>query len=156
MKGCIHLTRMRAICKSEGFFLRNRGEDRVVAYASRLLYKQEQNYCVTRKELLAVVYFTKYFKQYLLGQRFFIRTDHAALQWLNKTPEAIGQQARWLEQLEAYQYEIVHRAGHLHGNADAMSRGPCKQCKRHDSDDSGEISPFDNPTAYFSEHTGDG
>ncbi len=44
----------------------------------------------------------------------------------------------------------------MHGNADSLSRRPCKQCRRHDSDDSGEISPFDNLTAYYSEHTEDG
>jgi len=31
------------------------GEDRVIAYASRSLRKQEKKYCVTRKKLLAVV-----------------------------------------------------------------------------------------------------
>src|SRR6218665_2361770 len=50
-------------------------------------------YCVTGKELLAVVYFTKYYRQYLLGKQFTLRTDHAALRWLQKTPEPIGQQA---------------------------------------------------------------
>jgi len=53
--------------------------------------KEEVNYCVTRKELLAVVYFTKYFKHYLLrGVRFTIRTDNAALQWLRRIPEPVG------------------------------------------------------------------
>ena len=70
------------------------GEERVIAFASRTLDKRERNYCVTRKELLAVVYFLKHFKQYLLGRRFRVRTDHAALTWLRKTPEPIGQQAR--------------------------------------------------------------
>jgi hypothetical protein len=40
-------------------------------------------------------------------------------------PEPIGQQARWLEQLEEYNFVVLHRAGTRHGNADAMSRRPC-------------------------------
>jgi len=46
--------------------------------------------------MLALVTFVRKFQQYLLGHPFLIRTDHAALQWLKKTPETIGQQARWL------------------------------------------------------------
>ena len=99
--------------------------DRPVCYASRLFNKHEQNYDVTGKELLAVVTFTKRFKQYLLGRSFTIRTDHAALQWLKKTPEPMGQQARWLEVLEEFSdYKVERRAGTQHGNADALSRRP--------------------------------
>ena len=58
------------------------GEEKVIAYAGRTLSKNEVNYCVTRKALLAIVHFTKLFRQYLLGRQFIIRTDHAALSWL--------------------------------------------------------------------------
>src|SRR6266516_3276162 len=109
------------------------GEERVIAYASRTLNDAERNYCVTRKELLAVVYFTKYFRHYLLGAQFVIRTDHAPLRWLKLTPEPIGQQARWLEKLEEFQFRVEHRPGRHHTNADALSRIPCRQCKRDES-----------------------
>jgi len=66
---------------------------RVIAYASRSLGKPERNYCVTRKELLAIVCYTRTFRQYLVGKQFVIRMDHSALQWLRSTPEPIGQQA---------------------------------------------------------------
>src|SRR6267154_942659 len=46
------------------------GEERVIAYASRTLSQPEKNYCVTRRELLAIVYFTKQFRSYLLGRDF--------------------------------------------------------------------------------------
>ena len=108
------------------------GSERVVAYASRRLSRPEMNYCVTRRELLAVVYFTKYFRNYLLGRRFCIRTDHAALQWLRRMPDPCGQQARWIGALEQFDYSILHRPGSRHGNADAMSRRPCdkRRCCR--------------------------
>ena len=54
-----------------------------------------------------------------------IRTDHAALSWLQKTPEPIGQNACWLEQLGEYDFTICHRKGTSHSNADALSRHPC-------------------------------
>jgi len=108
------------------------GEERVIAYGSRLLSTAEVKYCITRKELLAIVYFVKYYRQYLLGRKFELRTDHAALRWLWKTPEPIGQQGRWLERLSEYEFEIIHRLGRRHGNADALSRKPCRQCGLED------------------------
>ncbi len=43
------------------------GQEKAVAYASRALTKSERKYCVTRKELLAVVYFVKYFRTTYMG-----------------------------------------------------------------------------------------
>ena len=48
------------------------GQERVVAYGSRLLTKLERRYCVTRRELLAVVTFSKQYRSYLTGQRFLL------------------------------------------------------------------------------------
>jgi transposase InsO family protein len=98
------------------------GEERPIAFASRTLSKPEKNYETTRKELLAVVFGLKQFRQYLLGRPFTIRTDHSALSWLRRTPEPLPQLARWLTLIEQFDYTIVHRAGRKHGNADSLSR----------------------------------
>ena len=100
------------------------GEERVIAYASRRLQTSELNYETTRKELLAVVYGLKQFRQYLHGRHIVIRTDHAALSWLRRTPEPMPQMARWLSFIEEFDYEVQHRAGRQHGNADGLSRRP--------------------------------
>ena len=77
-----------------------------------LLTKPEQNYCVTRKELLAVVTFVTQFHTYLPGHTFTLFTDHGlALTWLYNMNEPEGQVARWLEKLQTYNFEIVHRKG---------------------------------------------
>ena len=104
------------------------GKERVIAYGSRTLTKEERRYCVTRRELLAIVHFVKQYRHYLYGRRFLIRTDHGALKWLTSFKDLQGQVARWLEVLGTYDFEIQHRPGLKHGNADSLSRRPCKQC----------------------------
>ena len=95
------------------------GEERVVAYYSCTLSRPERNYCVTRRELLAVV---KSVHHYLYGRQFTVRTDHAALKWLLNFRNPEGQIARWIERLQHYPQ---------HGDADALSRRPClaSSCK---------------------------
>jgi len=100
------------------------GEEKVLAYGSKKLTREQINYCVTRKELLAVVYFTTYYKHYLLGKKFTIRTDHNSLTWLFKFKSPQGQLARWLEELSQFCFVIQHRPGVAHSNADALSRNP--------------------------------
>ena len=70
------------------------GQEKVNAYASCLLNKAERHYCITRKELLAVVVFLNHFRQYLLGRKFTLRTDHGSLLWLCNFKEPEGQLAR--------------------------------------------------------------
>lgn len=54
-----------------------------IAYASRTLNEHEINYSATEKELLGIVWRVKYFRPYLYGTRFKIRTDpQTPLTWL--------------------------------------------------------------------------
>ncbi|GBM79924.1 Transposon Ty3-I Gag-Pol polyprotein [Araneus ventricosus] len=47
----------------------------------------------------------------------------------SREPE--GQIARWIQRLQEYDFEIQHRKGTSHGNADALSRRPCKESCKH-------------------------
>ena len=106
------------------------GEERVIAYWSKRLAPSERNYCVTRRELLAVIKAMVHFRPYLYGRKFSLRTDHASLQWLYKRKDPSSQVARWLELLAEFHFTLTHRPGAKHGNADGMSRvcSTCKQC----------------------------
>lgn len=99
-------------------------ETRVISYGSLMLSAEQRNYCTTRKELLAVVRFTRQYRHYLLGKPFTIRTDNASLLWIMKFRNLTGQLARWVEELSQYDFKIMHRAGRLHTNADSLSRVP--------------------------------
>jgi len=63
---------------------------RVIGYVSRALTDAERRYCITKKELLGVVYSLKKYRQHLLGRKIVVRTDHAALTFLKKMPEPVG------------------------------------------------------------------
>ena len=74
---------------------------------------------------MALVLFVKHFRHYLWGRRFIIRTDHAALTWLLSFHKPEGMLARWISELNTYDFEVVHRKGSNHGNADGLSRRKC-------------------------------
>jgi transposase InsO family protein len=122
------------------------GEEKVIAYYSQALSKEERRYCVTRRELLAVVKSVKHFHYYLYGVDFQVRTDHGSLAWLLNFKNPEDQLARWLELLGMYKMHIKHRPGRLHGNADGLSRipcGPCPSCTRKEAKDRvGEVNHF--------------
>ena len=104
--------------------------EQVIAYYSHTLSRAEKNYCATRKELLAVVASIGHFHYYLYGRKFTVRSDHSALQWLFNFRNPEGQIARWIQKLQEYDFDVIHRRGTSHQNADALSRWPCfiKQC----------------------------
>ena len=98
------------------------GKEHVVSYGGRELNTAEKKYSTTEREALAVVEGIKYFRPYLTGTKFYVHTDHGCLSWLMKMKDPTGRLARWSLQLQQYQFDIIHRAGRLNGNADALSR----------------------------------
>ena len=108
------------------------GVEKVVGYFSKALSRSEREYCVTRKELLAVVLAVKHFHPYIYGRRVTLRTDNAAVSWMKSLKVPTGQTARWLELLGTYDLNVTHRPGRTHNNADALSRRPCSSCENQE------------------------
>ena len=100
------------------------GVERTISYASKVLTPTQRKYCATRKELLAIVCFSRHFRHYLLGRNFVIRTDHNSLTWLLNFKNIEGQLSRWIEELSQYSMIIQHRSEKNHSNADGLSRIP--------------------------------
>ena len=62
--------------------------ERPISFASRQLNKAESAYSASELETLAVVWATKYFRCYLYGNKFLVRTDRAALKFLRNFARA--------------------------------------------------------------------
>ena len=97
------------------------GRDRPIAYYSRKLLPQEQRYLTIEQECLAIKLAVEAFKVYLTGRPFTIQTDHPSLKRLNHLKENNNRLTRWSLTLQAYAFEVEHRAGTANGNA--LSRG---------------------------------
>ena len=64
------------------------------------------------------------FRVYVHRVKFTVVTNHSSPYWLQTLSETEGQLARWAIALQAYNFEIIHRPGSSHQNADCLSRLP--------------------------------
>ena len=99
------------------------GEERPIAFESRVLSKTEVNYATTKREALGTVQVMQWFRPYIYGSQCIVRTDHASLQWLFRQ-NADGMTFRMFQKMQEYKYRIVHMPEEKHCNADGLSRRP--------------------------------
>lgn len=100
------------------------GQEKVVAYASRGLRKNERNYPAHKLEFLALKWaVVDKFHDYLYGGRpFLVRTDNNPLTYAFTTAKLDATSHRWLAALATYNFSIRYRSGVQNTDADYMSR----------------------------------
>ena len=102
------------------------GIEQVIGYSSKALSPRERNYSTTEKESFTIQFGAQHFRVYLLGRKFTIITDHNALKWLNQI-EPKERVARSLMDMQELDIIVKYTPGHVHNNADALSRLlPCQ------------------------------
>jgi len=97
-------------------------EGKVIAYESRKLKEHEQKYSAYDLELTAVVHALKMWCHYLVGRKFLLMTDHHSLTSYFSQPTLNARQARWVDFLGGFDFEIKHLKGKENRVADALSR----------------------------------
>ncbi|XP_052813877.1 uncharacterized protein K02A2.6-like [Mya arenaria] len=121
------------------------GQERPIAFASRTLTDNEENYSQIHRESLSLVYGVKKFHKYLYGRKFTLITDHKSLTTILGPKKGIPTMAaarlqRWAVTLSAYEYDIVYRKSADHGNCDFLSRLPVAGTDACYIEDAGNVS----------------
>ncbi|SGZ32086.1 BQ5605_C043g12069 [Microbotryum silenes-dioicae] len=96
---------------------------RPIAYWSRQYIPAEHNYPTHEQELLAIVEALKEWRIDLLGGHFHILTDHSTLEHFQTQRTVLScRQARWLDTLAKFDYDLRYLPGEDNIVADTMSR----------------------------------
>ncbi|KAL8625389.1 hypothetical protein ACOMHN_044532 [Nucella lapillus] len=97
---------------------------RPIAYSSRALTQTEQNYAQIEKELLAIVFSTEKWHQYIFGRHVSVQSDHKPLETIFQKP--LSSAPRRLQgmmlRLQGYDLTIIYHRGKDLVLADTLSR----------------------------------
>lgn len=113
--------------ESTGYVLsqNTNGQEYLIAYWGKYLCKPERNYCTSRKIILAIMKAVEHFHHYLNGRKFLPQTDHVSLTLFFNLKNPQEQIARWIQNIQEYDFEIHHHRETLYGNGDVLSRKLC-------------------------------
>ena len=108
-----------------------------VEFFSAGLTPAQRRYAPGELEAWAIVAAVRKWRTYLrAATRIVIVTDHSPLTWLRRQKDPRNKFARWLLELEAYDYEIEYRRSRDNGAANFLSRIP--SARDRDVEDEGE------------------
>ncbi len=93
-----------------------------VAYFSTALQLSQKNWSTTAKEAFALVCAVRHWQVYLAGKSFVLNSDHNPLTHLREQKDPRGKFARWLTELEEFDYSVQYIPGKFNIKADALSR----------------------------------
>ena len=82
----------------------------------------ERHYSIYDKEMLAILHALTKFRQYLVGSQFNIKTDRNNLKYFLEKKELNERQQKWVNKVQAYDFEIEYVKGKKNIAADALSR----------------------------------
>jgi hypothetical protein len=104
--------------------LDDNGKWRPVAFLSRSLNDAERNYKIYDKEMLAIMHGFYEWAHYLKGNDEIteVLTDHQNLTFFRKPQNLNRRQARWIMDLQEYNFTIKHQPGKANTKADLLSR----------------------------------
>lgn len=97
-------------------------QERLIAYASRILNDAGYNCTATEKECFASVRSLQKLRKYLESCRFTAITDHSSLKCIYQQHNPMGRVAQWAKEVLRYDLNVIHRQVALHHVPDGLPR----------------------------------
>jgi hypothetical protein len=95
-----------------------------LAYESRKLRGPKLLYNIYDKEMLAIIHTLAKFRQYMVGARFVVKSNHNSLKYLLEQKDLNERKQKWVSRIHAYDFEIELVKGKNNVVVDALSRRP--------------------------------
>jgi len=98
-------------------------EEVCIAFFSFNFNEAQCKYGVTEKEMYSILFAVKKFRQWILGRKCYVITDHKGLEFVFSKPELTSPlMQKWALKLNEYDITIKYRKGVLQKVPDALSR----------------------------------
>jgi hypothetical protein len=95
-----------------------------IALESRKLRELERLYSIYDKEMLAIMHALTKFRQYLVGNRFVVKTNHNSLKYFLEQKDLSERQQKWVTKVQNFDFDIEYVKGKKNVTIDALSRRP--------------------------------
>jgi hypothetical protein len=88
------------------------------------LSQPERLYSIYDKEMFEIMHFLTKFRQYLVGSKFVVKTDHNSLKYFLERKDLSERQQKWVTKVQEFDFDIEYDKGKKNIVADALSRRP--------------------------------
>ena len=82
-----------------------------IAFESRKLQPHEKLYSIYDKEMLAIMHALIKFRQYLVGNKFVVKTDHNSLRYFLTQKDLNERKQKWVSKIQAFDFDIEYVKG---------------------------------------------
>ena len=98
------------------------GQERLISVGGRKCTDPETRYASWKGELAAMIHGFRKFDNILRYKPFLVVTDSSAMKYLNSMKRPGGIAGRWVDEVQGYEFQVIHRPGKMNTNADSLSR----------------------------------